>query len=80
MSCQPPFTQEVGMKEVFELIAEVGEALHGLDRSLVIFPHLLSRPLDARQRLEFPRFHLDRHRHQIESLMTEGGFPPQARP
>ena len=62
MSCQPPFTQEVGMKEVFEQIGEVGEALHGLDPSLVIFPHFLSGPLVARQRLEFLRFQLDRHR------------------
>ncbi|MFI5341660.1 MAG: DinB family protein [Candidatus Methylomirabilales bacterium] len=58
----------------------LGDALHGLDLSLVIFPHFLSGPLDARQRLEFLRFHLDRHRHQIEALMTGAGFPRQARP
>ncbi len=50
------------MKEVFEQIGEVGEALQGLDPSLVIFPHFLSGPLVARQRLEFLRFQLDRHR------------------
>lgn len=62
------------------VLESLGNALHGLDLSLVIFPHFLSGPLDARQRLEFLRFNLDRHRRQIEALMTEPGFPHQARP
>jgi hypothetical protein len=28
-----------------------------------------------RQRLEFLRFHLDRHRNQVEELRRQSGFP-----
>lgn len=58
----------------------LGEALHGVDLSLAIFPHFLSGPLDARQRLEFLRFHLNRHRQQIEALLTAPGILRLGRP
>jgi hypothetical protein len=34
----------------------------------VIHPHILSGPLDIRQRFEFLRFHIDRHRAQVLAL------------
>lgn len=37
--------------------------------STVIAPHVISGPLDARQRLEFIRFHMDLHRRQIEAVL-----------
>lgn len=46
----------------------LGNGLEGLDLESLIFPHYLSGPLDARQRLEFLRFHMDRHVAQIERI------------
>ena len=43
-------------------------ALQGLDLETVIFPHFISGPLDARQRLEFLRWHMDHHREQLEAV------------
>jgi len=42
---------------------------------LPLSPHLCSGPLDARQRLEFLHFHLDRHRAQIDALMKVPDLP-----
>lgn len=39
--------------------------LGGLDPEEVIFPHFLSGPMDVLQRVEFLRFHTDRHTAQI---------------
>jgi hypothetical protein len=49
--------------------------LDGLDAESVVFPHFLSGPLDAGQRIHFLRFHIERHRRQIAALMTGPGFP-----
>lgn len=38
----------------------------GLDPEQVVHPHPISGPLDVRQRFQFLRFHLDRHRAQAE--------------
>lgn len=38
----------------------------GLD--IMTFPHPISGPFDIRQRLEFLRFHIDRHRLQVAAL------------
>jgi DinB superfamily len=57
------------------VLERLGTELHGLDLEQVIFPHFLSGPLDARQRLEFLRFHLDRHRAQILRLFDHESFP-----
>ena len=50
--------------------------LAGLDLRAVVYPHVLSGPLDARQRLEFLRWHLDHHLQQIEDIKAAPGFPP----
>ena len=50
--------------------------LAGLDLEAVVYPHDLSGPLDARQRLEFLRWHLDHHLQQIEDITSAAGFPP----
>ena len=44
----------------------------------VVFPHFLSGPLDARQRLEFLRFHIERHALQVQRIRTSPGFPTRA--
>ena len=60
------------------VLARLGSELAGLDLSAIVYPHVLSGPLDARQRLQFLRFHLDRHVRQIEALTHAAGFPPDS--
>ena len=65
-------------KEAFALCERLLEALHlaleGLDVENVIYPHLISGPLDLGQRLEFLRFHTDRHYGQIERVKRTPSF------
>ncbi|RFS13715.1 DinB family protein [Emticicia sp. C21] len=49
--------------------------LHGLvnkltdeDLGIMTFPHPISGPFDIRQRLEFLRFHIERHRNQVAAV------------
>ena len=43
----------------------MAEEMADLNLESIIYPHPISGPLDVRQRLEFLRFHLDRHRAQV---------------
>lgn len=61
-SCQP-------------LLEKLGEALIGMDLEFVVHPHPISGPLDVLQRMEFLRFHLDRHMDQIENIKQDSNFP-----
>jgi hypothetical protein len=54
----------------------LGRELQDLDLESVVVPHVVSGPLDARQRLEFIRFHMDLHRAQLEAVRRAPGFPP----
>lgn len=47
------------------VLEELGAALATARLEDVVYPHFLSGPLDARQRLEFLRFHADRHVEQV---------------
>jgi hypothetical protein len=40
----------------------------------VSFPHFLYGPLDAKQRLQFLRFHIDRHIGQIRRIESTQAF------
>jgi hypothetical protein len=57
------------------LLTELGETLKRYPLEDVHYPHPISGPLDMRQRLEFLRFHLDRHRNQIDNLQRHPDFP-----
>lgn len=57
------------------VLERLGAELQGLDVETVIYPHPISGPLDARQRLEFLRFHLDRHRGQVTRVCETTDFP-----
>jgi hypothetical protein len=57
------------------LLAELKLVLVGLSLEDVIYPHAISGPLDARQRLQFLAFHLHRHRRQIAEVMHHPEFP-----
>jgi len=51
-----------------DLLTDLPAVLDGLPLDEVIYPHFLCGPLNALQRLEFLRFHLDRHRSQIRRI------------
>lgn len=51
------------------VLVALGKALDGLDLETVIAPYAISGPLDARQRLEFLRWHMDHHRQQIAEIV-----------
>jgi hypothetical protein len=57
------------------LLDALAVSLEGMDLRSIIYPHFLSGPLDAEQRIEFLRFHMDRHRGQIERTQNQSGFP-----
>ena len=57
------------------LLEALGRALEGYDLEKVIHPHPISGPLDILQRMQFLRFHLDRHRVQIENIKSHTDFP-----
>ena len=58
-----------------QVLADLAAELEGQKLDEIIFPHVLSGPLDARQRLDFLRFHLERHRAQIERIRKNPSFP-----
>ena len=53
------------------LLAELGRELREVGLERVVFPHFVAGPLDGRQRLEFFRWHLERHLGQILRTMEE---------
>lgn len=57
------------------MVEALAPELEGLDLERVIHPHPISGPLDAGQRLQFLRFHLDRHRAQVDRVRASRGFP-----
>ncbi len=52
------------------ILAALAQELSGLDLESVIYPHFLSGPLDARQRLEFITWHIAHHRQQLEAVLA----------
>jgi hypothetical protein len=55
------------------LLDGLARHLQGLPLTEVIHPHFLSGPLDALQRLEFIRFHLEHHLPQVRRLRDAQG-------
>jgi len=48
-----------------------GSYMRNGELRVLAHPHPISGPLDFHQRLEFLRFHIDRHRHQVRGLIIE---------
>ena len=63
------------LQSLSAVLADLGRELDGLDLESVVFPHYLSGPLDGRQRLEFLRFHMDRHLEQIRRIQACAAYP-----
>lgn len=57
------------------LLNYLADNLKGEQLELLIYPHPISGPMDIRQRFEFLRFHMDRHRLQVEKLKQHPIFP-----
>jgi hypothetical protein len=57
------------------LLEALGRFLQGMDLTTIVYPHTVSGPLDAGQRIEFLRFHMDRHRGQMERILNRPDFP-----
>jgi hypothetical protein len=49
--------------------------MEGLDPEKVIYPHPISGPLNVLQRMQFLRFHMERHQGQVERLKQHPAFP-----
>jgi hypothetical protein len=63
------------LKGCSSLLAELKVPLAEVALEDTIYPHAISGPLDARQRLEFLAFHLRRHRDQVAGIMSHPAFP-----
>jgi hypothetical protein len=57
------------------LLEELCHTMRGYDPEKIIYPHVISGPLNVVQRLEFLRFHLNRHQLQIENIKLHPNFP-----
>jgi hypothetical protein len=66
------------LRSASDLLRDLQSVLRGIALEDVIYPHAISGPLDARQRLQFLTFHLDRHRHQVAEIMSHPSFPGSA--
>lgn len=58
-----------------QVLATLTKALNGYDPTQIIYPHPISGPLNVTQRIEFLRFHLNRHQGQIERIKGHVDFP-----
>jgi len=63
------------LKGCQDLLERLVNGVQEVDPEKVIYPHAISGPLNIVQRLEFLRFHLNRHEAQIGRIKTTGGFP-----
>lgn len=57
------------------MLGSLCDELKGYDPEQIIYPHIISGPLNVVQRMEFLRFHLNRHQRQIENLKAHPDFP-----
>lgn len=56
------------------LVEELRHMITDIDPHKTIYPHPISGPMDVVQRLEFLRFHLERHTAQIERIKSGESF------
>ena len=58
-----------------DLLQTLPKTLGDLDPEQVVYPHIISGPLNVTQRMEFLRFHLERHQKQVENIKINPAFP-----
>lgn len=61
----------VSLSSLQQPLENLGSELASEDLEAIIHPHPISGPMDVRQRLEFLRFHIDRHRSQVANLRRQ---------
>ena len=57
------------------LLDELKIMAKSIDLSLAIYPHPISGPMNVMQRLEFLRFHLERHEGQVNAVISNIKYP-----
>jgi hypothetical protein len=65
----------VSLQNLQLALTAFAKAVEGSDLEKIIHPHPISGPLNIIQRFEFLRFHLDRHRKQIENIKADKNYP-----
>jgi hypothetical protein len=65
----------IALQNCQPLLEELGKVLVHEDLEQIIYPHSISGPLNVIQRMEFLRFHLNRHQNQIERIKSDSNFP-----
>ena len=65
----------MALKNCQSILEELCNAMDGYDPEKIIYPHIISGPLNVIQRLEFLRFHLNRHQNQVENIKLHPSFP-----
>lgn len=65
----------IALQNCQRLLEELGKVLANEDVEKIIYPHAISGPLNVIQRMEFLRFHLNRHQKQIERIKSDSNFP-----
>jgi hypothetical protein len=60
----------VSLHSLQEILESSGKSIRGDELRMEAHPHPISGPMDFRQRFEFLRFHLDRHRDQVSRLIA----------
>jgi hypothetical protein len=65
----------LALKNCQPLLEALCAAMKGYDPEKIIYPHIISGPLNVIQRLEFLRFHLNRHQLQIQNIKKHPEFP-----
>ncbi len=63
------------LRSLRPVLSDLAKELEALDLESIVYPHYLSGPLDGRQRLEFLRFHMQRHLAQIQQVQSHPQFP-----
>jgi hypothetical protein len=58
------------------LVSEIQQS--GLNPQDIIHPHPISGPLNIVQRLQFLRFHINRHLQQVENIKSHSLFPKES--
>jgi hypothetical protein len=71
----PLFAWATAVRSLPPLLAALSVELENEQLERIVYPHFLSGPLDARQRLEFVRFHIERHHLQVRRITSHPGFP-----
>jgi len=63
------------LKNCKHLLDELISQADQVDLEKAIYPHPISGPMNVLQRLDFLRFHLDRHQAQVEGVKKYKSFP-----